>query len=175
MSDTPASAEVLINFYGRDKSLACVCGSAPSVSYYSWPRGEMKKIKPKRLRLRFSLSPFPPPLSITLSSPPSLSHTLSRAETMFQSRSGKTRLPSTAAVVVVVVRQVAVMDTVDFHPTAAPSCINFHKSIFFRTKTLKGVLYNSMRIHYTHTIFFNSHMNALIASRGYCVYFVVLI
>jgi len=117
MSDTPASAEVLINFYGRDKSLACVCGSAPSVSYYSWPRGEMKKIKLKRLRLRFSLSPF--------------SFSLSRAETMFQSHAGKTRLRSTATVVV---RQVAVDGYGRFSSHRCAVLYQFSQIPFFEQK-----------------------------------------
>jgi len=113
MSDTPASAEVLINFYGRDKSLACVCGSAPSVSYYSWPRGEMKKIKLKRLRLRFSLY-----LIFPLSLGQRRCFRAAPEKHVFEapppSSFGKSQL----------------MDTVDFHLTAAPFCINFHKSLF---------------------------------------------
>jgi len=143
MSDTPASAEVLINFYGRDKSLACVCGSAPSVSYYSWLRGKMKKIKPKRLRLHFLYLSFPLSLSLSL------------AETMFQSRAGKTRLKSTATAVV---RQVPVDGYGRFSSHRHAVLYQFSQISFFRTKTVKGVLYNTVRIHYKYTIFFNSKM-----------------
>lgn len=120
MSDTPASAEVLINFYGRDKSLACVCGSAPSVSYYSWPRGKMKKIKPKRLRLRSLYLSFLLSLSLCLwqrrcfrAAPEK--HVLKAPP---PPPFGKSQL----------------MDMVDFHLTATPFCINFHKSLFFEQK-----------------------------------------
>lgn len=135
-TNVAAPAEVLINFYGRDKSLACVCGSAPFVSYYSRPRGEMKKIKLKRLRLRFSLSPSRP-------------HSLGQ---MFRSRGRKNtsseHRPSPFG-------KSQLMDTVDFHLTAALFCINFHKSLFFGTKTLKYVLYNSARVHYIRKTFFS--------------------